>query len=63
MLGEQVSSLMEHLEHDNGGKVTAILLEMDQTEVFDVIESTDGLKKKVAEAMNSLHVAASSSGS
>ncbi|KAK3230239.1 hypothetical protein Dsin_002120 [Dipteronia sinensis] len=61
MLSEQLSSLMEHLEHDNAGKVTAILLEMDQTEVFDVIESTDGLKKKVAEAMNSLHVAASGS--
>ncbi|TXG53228.1 hypothetical protein EZV62_022397 [Acer yangbiense] len=53
MLGEQLSSLMERLEHDNGGKVTAILLEMEQKEVFDVIESTDGLKKKVAEAMNS----------
>ncbi|KAK2659127.1 hypothetical protein Ddye_005660 [Dipteronia dyeriana] len=58
MLGEQLSSLMEHLEHDNAGKVTAVLLEMDQTEVFHVIESTDGLKKKVAQAMNSLHVAA-----
>ncbi|KAI9201597.1 hypothetical protein LWI28_025867 [Acer negundo] len=61
MVGEQVSSVMEHVEHDNGGKVTAILLEMDQTEVFDVIESTDGLKNKVAEAMNSL--LASGSGS
>ncbi|KAL5776538.1 hypothetical protein ACOSP7_009464 [Xanthoceras sorbifolium] len=61
MLGEQLSPLMEHLERDNAGKVAAILLEMDQTEVFGIIESTDGLKKKVAEAMNSLHVASSGS--
>lgn len=58
MLGEQLSSLMERLEHDNAGKVTAMLLEMDQAEVFDLIESQDSLKKKVVEAMDSLYLSA-----
>ncbi|KAH9691969.1 DEAD-box ATP-dependent RNA helicase 39 [Citrus sinensis] len=58
MLGEQLSSLMECLERDNAGKVTAMLLEMDQAEVFDLTESQDALKKKVVEAMDSLHLSA-----
>ncbi|XVE55092.1 hypothetical protein DITRI_Ditri03aG0133100 [Diplodiscus trichospermus] len=54
-LGKQLPPVMEHLEQNNAGKVAAMLLEMDQQEVFDVAESLDALKKKIAEAMNSLH--------
>ena len=57
MLGEQLYPLVERLEHENAGKVTGMLLEMDQTEVLHLIESPDALKKKVAEAMDVLHSA------
>ncbi|XP_031251506.1 DEAD-box ATP-dependent RNA helicase 39-like [Pistacia vera] len=61
MLGKQGSSLMERLEHDVAGKVTAMLIEMEQEETFDLIESPNALKKKVAEAVNSLNLDASGS--
>ncbi|XP_021284590.1 DEAD-box ATP-dependent RNA helicase 39-like isoform X2 [Herrania umbratica] len=56
MLGNQLSPLMEHLEQNNSGKVAAMMLEMDQQEVFDLTQSLDDLKKKIAEAMDSLHL-------
>lgn len=52
---------MDKIEHDNAGKVTGMLLEMDQPEVLHLIESPDALKKKVAEALNVLHQATSAS--
>lgn len=55
MLGEQLYPLVERLEHENAGKVTGMLLEMDQTEVLHLVESPDALKKKVSEAMDVLH--------
>ncbi|XP_077220325.1 poly(A)-binding protein 5 [Tasmannia lanceolata] len=57
MLGEQLFPLVERLEHDAAGKVTGMLLEMDQTEVLHLIESPDALKKKVAEAVEVLRQA------
>lgn len=60
MLGEQLYPLVERIERETAGKVTGMLLEMDQTEVLHLIESPDALKKKVAEAMEVLR--ASSSG-
>ncbi|KAH7849039.1 hypothetical protein Vadar_012069 [Vaccinium darrowii] len=54
MLGEQLYPLVERLEHDHAGKVTGMLLEMDQPEVLHLIESPDSLKKKVSEAMEVL---------
>ncbi|KAK1258990.1 Polyadenylate-binding protein 5 [Acorus gramineus] len=57
ILGEQLFPLVDRLEHDNAGKVTGMLLEMDQTEVLHLIESPDALKKKVAEAMEVLRMA------
>ncbi|XP_059279939.1 polyadenylate-binding protein 5 isoform X1 [Lycium ferocissimum] len=51
MLGEQLFPLVECIERDHAGKVTGMLLEMDQTEVLHLIESPDALKKKVSEAM------------
>lgn len=61
MLGEQLFPLVERLERDNAGKVTGMILEMDQTEVLHLIEAPDALKKKVAEAMDVLHFASSES--
>ncbi|GMI77094.1 hypothetical protein HRI_001378700 [Hibiscus trionum] len=55
MLGKQLSPLMEHMEQNNAGKVAAMLLEMDQGEVYDLTESLDALKMKIAETMNSFH--------
>lgn len=57
MLGEHLYPLVQHLEHEHAGKVTGMLLEMDQTEVLHLIESPDALKKKVAEAMDVLRLA------
>eukprot|EP01018_Ginkgo_biloba_P024917 Gb_00731 [translate_table: standard] len=57
MLGEQLFPLVDQLEHDHAGKVTGMLLEMDQTEVLHLIESPDALKAKVLEAMEVLRLA------
>ncbi|XP_059630367.1 polyadenylate-binding protein 3-like [Cornus florida] len=62
MLGEQLFPLVEHLEHDHAGKVTGMLLEMDQTEVLHLIESPHALKKKVGEAMDVLRLSGSDVG-
>lgn len=58
MLGEKLYPLVERIERDHAGKVTGMLLEMDQTEVLHLIESPDALKKKVAEAMEVFRAAA-----
>lgn len=55
ILRKEVSPVMERLEHNHAGKVSAILLEVDQKEAFDLLESQDSLNKKVAEAMDSLY--------
>eukprot|EP00897_Mesotaenium_endlicherianum_P009619 jgi/Mesen1/8686/ME000516S08007 len=57
MLGEQLYPLVDQLEHDHAGKVTGMLLEMDQTEVLHLIESPEALKSKVNEAMEVLRMA------
>lgn len=62
MLGEQLYPLVDQLEHDHAGKVTGMLLEMDQPEVLHLIESPEALKAKVAEAMEVLQMAQVSSG-
>lgn len=54
MLGENLYPLVQELEADAAGKVTGMLLEMDQTEVLHLIESPEALKAKVAEAMEVL---------
>lgn len=61
MLGEQLFPLVEHIEREHAGKVTGMLLEMDQTEVLHLIESPDALKKKVFEAMDVLRLVSSGS--
>lgn len=60
MLGEQLYPLVQQIEQENAGKVTGMLLEMDQTEVLHLIESPDALQKKVGEAMEVLKLATGS---
>lgn len=57
MLGEQLYPLVDQLEHDHAGKVTGMLLELDQPEVLHLIESPEALEAKVAEAMEVLRMA------
>eukprot|EP00245_Coleochaete_scutata_P001673 TRINITY_DN1208_c0_g1_i3.p1 TRINITY_DN1208_c0_g1~~TRINITY_DN1208_c0_g1_i3.p1 ORF type:complete len:632 (-),score=172.13 TRINITY_DN1208_c0_g1_i3:423-2318(-) len=59
ILGEHLYPLVDVLEHDHAGKVTGMLLEMDQTEVLHLIESPEALKAKVQEAMEVLRMASS----
>ncbi|CAL5345380.1 unnamed protein product [Camellia sinensis] len=59
MLGEQLFPLVERVEPDHAGKVTGMLLEMDQTEVLHLIEAPDALKKKVSKDLDVLHLASS----
>ncbi|CAK9179213.1 unnamed protein product [Ilex paraguariensis] len=54
MLGENLYPLVDQLEHEHAAKVTGMHLEMDQTEVLHLLESSDALKAKVAEAMEVL---------
>lgn len=59
ILGEELSPFLERLEHDHAGQIAAMLLEVDETEVLHLTESLDALKKKVAEAVDSLNITAS----
>ncbi|WVY99233.1 hypothetical protein V8G54_031384 [Vigna mungo] len=63
MLGEHLYPLVERLTlNQYTAKVTGMLLEMDQSEVINLIESPDDLKTKVSEAMQVLYEAAPESG-
>eukprot|EP00898_Chlorokybus_atmophyticus_P008272 jgi/Chlat1/8446/Chrsp80S00648 len=57
MLGEALYPLVEALQPSHAGKVTGMLLEMDQSEVLHLIESPEALRAKVAEAMSVLQAA------
>ncbi|RDX74209.1 Polyadenylate-binding protein 3 [Mucuna pruriens] len=62
MLGEHLYPLVERLTPNQyTAKVTGMLLEMDQSEVINLIESPEDLKIKVSEAMQVLREAASGS--
>ncbi|KAJ3131450.1 Protein phosphatase PP2A regulatory subunit B [Geranomyces variabilis] len=50
MLGEALFPLIQGMTHQ-AGKVTGMLLEMDQSELLHLIEDTDALKGKVEEAV------------
>jgi polyadenylate-binding protein len=59
MLGEHLYPLVDRLTaKELSTKVTGMLLEMDQAEVINLIESPDDLKTKVSEALQVLHDAA-----
>jgi len=58
LLGEALYPLVDELEHVAAAKITGMLLEMDQSEVLNLIESPDALRDKVAEALAVLKAAA-----
>jgi hypothetical protein len=53
VLGDD-SPIVKRLEHDHAGNISALSIEMEETEVFHLTQSMDALKKKLEEAMNSL---------
>ncbi|KAF6163790.1 hypothetical protein GIB67_012149 [Kingdonia uniflora] len=59
LLGEKLCPLVDQLEHGMAGKVTGMLLELDQPKVLHLLESPKALKAKVSEAMEVLRNAAS----
>lgn len=54
MLGMSLYPLVKKLVPDRAGRVTDMLMEMDQTEVLHLLESPDSLKSRVDEVMNFL---------
>lgn len=46
--------VLERIEHAEAGKVTGMLLDMDQTKFLHLVEAPEALKKKVEEALNVL---------
>jgi len=63
MLGERIFMMVQTREPDLAGKITGMLLEMDNSELLHLLESPEGLSAKVDEAMAVLraHNAASNS--
>ncbi|KAF6149861.1 hypothetical protein GIB67_010935 [Kingdonia uniflora] len=55
MLGWKLYPLVDQQEYELAFHVTGMLLEMDQPQVFLLLESQEGLKAKVAEAMEILN--------
>merc|ERR1712176_1269427 len=50
-LGERLYQLIARYRPDFAGKITGMLLELDNAEIFTFLESEDKLKKKVQEAI------------
>jgi polyadenylate-binding protein len=54
LLGEALFPQIANLQPDLAGKITGMLLEMDNSELLLLIESPDSLEAKVDEAVNVL---------
>jgi polyadenylate-binding protein len=54
MIGERLYPLIHSINSDFAGKVTGMLLEMDNSELLHLLESPDSLKSKVHEALQVL---------
>lgn len=54
MLGENLYLMVEQLEPEFAAKITGMILEMDQTKVLHLLESSNALESKVTEAMEVL---------
>ncbi|KAM7250704.1 hypothetical protein ACFE04_022587 [Oxalis oulophora] len=62
LLGEHLYPLVEALEPETAAKVTGMLLELNQTEVLQLLESPDALRARVNDAMDVLRRAAAAAG-
>jgi hypothetical protein len=51
MLGERLFPLIQSMQPDLAGKITGMLLEIDNTELLHMLESRESLKAKVEEAI------------
>merc|ERR1719352_1223710 len=51
MLGEKIFPMISRIHPEMAGKITGMMLEMDNSELLMLIESPDQLKAKVDEAM------------
>jgi len=51
MLGERLFPLIQQMQPDLAGKITGMLLEIDNTELLHMLESRESLKAKVEEAI------------
>merc|ERR1719195_1819377 len=54
MIGEKIFPLVQAVEPRLAGKITGMLLEMDNTELLHLIESSSALMNKINEALNVL---------
>ena len=51
MLGERLYPLIATMHPDEAGKITGMLLEIDNSELLHMLEHQDSLKAKVEEAV------------
>lgn len=51
MIGERIFPLIQHHQPKLAGKITGMLLEMDNTELLHLLESPTALEAKINEAL------------
>ena len=54
MIGERLFPMVQEFEHHLAGKITGMLLEIDNTELLHMLESRESLHTKVEEAVQVL---------